>query len=165
MMLTIFKFELKKLFCTKVNVIALAGSVIMLLLAIGFLLSVFAQWFRRIRVFPVMLVLTCTLLLAVPFLNVRGQIARYNVNAYLEREEQGVEGNKIDCDYLLYDLGDAAIPEAVRLLESGKLSKDEETKLFRKLEGYHSALLKQEPFHNTLAGNRARHALDSYLNQ
>ena len=140
-------------------------SVIMLLLAIGFLLSVFAQWFRRIRVFPVMLVLTCALLLAVPFLNVRGQIARYNVNAYLEREEQGVEGNKIDCDYLLYDLGDAAIPEAVRLLESGKLSKDEETKLFRKLEGYHSALLKQEPFHNTLAGNRARHALDSYLNQ
>ena len=31
MMLTIYKFELKKLFCTKVNGIALAGSVIMLL--------------------------------------------------------------------------------------------------------------------------------------
>lgn len=31
MLLTIYKFELKKLFCTKVNGIALAGSVIMLL--------------------------------------------------------------------------------------------------------------------------------------
>jgi len=34
MLLTIYKFELKKLFCTKVNVIALAGSVIMLLLLV-----------------------------------------------------------------------------------------------------------------------------------
>ena len=34
MMLTIYKFELKKLFCTKVNVIVLAGSVIMLLLLV-----------------------------------------------------------------------------------------------------------------------------------
>ncbi|MBP3875820.1 MAG: hypothetical protein J6E41_09005, partial [Lachnospiraceae bacterium] len=36
MLLTIYKFELKKLFCTKVNGIALAGSVIMLLFLVLF---------------------------------------------------------------------------------------------------------------------------------
>lgn len=30
MLLTLYKFELKKLFCAKVNVIAMTGSVIML---------------------------------------------------------------------------------------------------------------------------------------
>ena len=136
-------------------------SCIMVLLAIGFLLSILAQWFDRIRVFPVMLVVTCALLLAVPFLNVRGRIARYNVDSYIQRAEQGLETNKIDCDYLLYDLGDAAVPEAVRLLESGKLPKIEEAKLFHELEGYHSKLLKQEAFHNTIAGRRALNSLNA----
>ena len=47
MMLTIFKFELKKLFCTKVNVIALAGSVIMLLLLVISSISEEAQVSRE----------------------------------------------------------------------------------------------------------------------
>lgn len=140
-------------------------SVIMVLLAIGFILSILSQWIHRIQVFPAMLVLTCALLLAVPFLNVRGRIAQYNVDAYIQRAEQGVEGNKIDCDYLLYELGDAAVPEAIRLYESDKLEKTEADKLYHSLKDYREARQMQRSYHYTLASRRALKALDDFFDE
>lgn len=140
-------------------------SIIMILLAVGFLLSILAQWIRRIQVFPAMLVLTCALLLAVPFLNVRGRIAQYNVDAYIQRAEQGVEGNKIDCDYLLYELGDAAVPEAIRLFESDKLESTEADKLYHSLKDYREARQLQRSYRNTLANRRALKALDDFFDE
>ena len=140
-------------------------SVIMILLAIGFMLSILAQWVRRVHVFPAMLVLTCALLLTVPFLNVRGRIARYNVDAYIQRAEQNIEGNKIDCEYLLYGLGDAAIPEAIRLLESDKLEDIEANKLFNALKDYREARQSQRSYHYTLASRRALKALDDFFDE
>lgn len=140
-------------------------SVIMVLLAIGFILSILSQWIHRIQVFPAMLVLTCALLLAVPFLNVRGRIAQYNVDAYIQRAEQGVEGNKIDCDYLLYELGDAAVPEAIRLYESDKLENTEADKLYHSLKDYREARQMQRSYHYTLASRRALKALDDFFDE
>ena len=142
------------------TVLRLFTSVVMLLLAIGFLLSIFAQWLRRVEVFPIMLVLTCALLLAVPFLNVRGRIARYNVDAYLQRAEQGVVENRIDCNYLLDDLGDAAIPEAVRLLESDKLNETDVQLVYTLLQSKHAHLQELASSRHTLASRRALNALN-----
>jgi hypothetical protein len=137
----------------------------MILLAVGFLLSILAQWIRRIQVFPVMLVLTWALLLAVPFLNVRGRIARYNVDAYIQKAEQGVEGNKIDCNYLLNDLGDAAIPEAVRLLESDKLNETDVQLVYTLLQSKQAHLQELASSRHTLASRRALKALDDFFDE
>ena len=145
------------------TVLRLFTSVVMLLLAIGFLLSIFAQWLRRVEVFPIMLVLTCALLLAVPFLNVRGRIARYNVDAYLQRAEQGVVENRIDCNYLLDDLGDAAIPEAVRLLESDKLNETDVQLVYTLLQSKHAHLQELASSLHTLASRRALNALEDFF--
>ena len=127
------------------TVLRLFVSVVLVLIAVGFLTSLLSQWIKPIKVTPVLVVLVGLLLLVTPFLNVRGRIAKYNVDAYLARAEQGILSNKIDTGYLVSDLGSAAIPDAVRLLESGKLRPAYETKLEEQLTE-HAEYLKN---HNT----------------
>ena len=83
---------------------------------------------------PVLIVTVSLILLAIPFLNVRGRIAKYNVDTYLARAEQGIKDNHIDVSYLVHDLGSAGVPEAVRLLESGKLEYRDKSDLNMYLE-------------------------------
>ena len=104
------------------TVMRLFASTVLVMIAIGFLASILAQWINRIRVIPILVVCTAVLLLAVPFANVRGRIAAYNVDQYLLREEQNVAGNTIDVWYLCGEvaadsLGTAGVPDAVRLLQ------------------------------------------------
>ena len=111
------------------TVLRLTVSVLLVLIAIGFFTALVAQWIRCVRVTPVLVVLVAALLLALPFANVHGRIAAYNVDAYLARAEQGIADNQIDVAYLTYDLGSAAVPDAVRLLASGRLNAEDEREL------------------------------------
>jgi hypothetical protein len=115
------------------TVLRLFVSVVLVLIAIGFFTSLLSQWIKPVKVTPVLIVIVGLLLLVTPLLTVRGRIAKYNVDAYLARAEQGVANNSIDIDYLLYDLDSAGVPEAVRLLESGKLRHAQENDLRRSL--------------------------------
>ena len=116
------------------TVLRLFVSVVLVLIAIGFCTSLLSQWIKPIKVTPVLVVLVGLLLLVTPFLNVRGRIAKYNVDAYLARAEQGIKDNHIDVSYLVRDLGSAGVPEAVRLLESGKLEYRDKSDLNMYLE-------------------------------
>ena len=144
------------------TVLRLFVSVVLVLIAVGFLTSLLSQWIKPIKVTPVLVVLVGLLLLVTPFLNVRGRIAKYNVDAYLARAEQGILSNKIDTGYLVSDLGSAAIPDAVRLLESGKLRPAYETRLEEQL-AEHAEYLKN---HNTFLEQSLfdRRALNCLLN-
>ena len=116
------------------TVLRLFVSVVLVLIAIGFCTSLLSQWIKPVKVTPVLIVLVGLLLLVTPFLNVRGRIAKYNVDVYLARAEQGIKDNHIDVSYLVRDLGSAGVPEAVRLLESGKLEYRDKSDLNMYLE-------------------------------
>lgn len=116
------------------TVLRLLTSVILIVIALGFTVSILSQWIRRIKVMPVLIVTVSLILLTTPFLNVRGRIAKYNVDTYLARAEQGIKDNHIDVSYLVHDLGSAGVPEAVRLLESGKLEYRDKSDLNMYLE-------------------------------
>ena len=150
MLLYIKRFDL--------TVLRLLTSVILVLIAIGFFVSLLSQWVRRIKVTPVLTVCIAALLLVVPFLNVRGRIAQYNVDSYLADTQR----TEIDTDYLLYDLGCSGIPAAVRLLESGRLSDMESASLRQKLcRIYGSLTEKTDPFEKSLADLHAIRALEA----
>ena len=136
--------------------------VVMILLAIGFLLTVLAQWIRRIRVFPVMLILCGALILITPFANVRGKIAAYNVDAYILRSTIGVHDNEIDYSYLVYGLGDAGIPDAIRLLESGTLGDVSAETLREDLLEQYLYLHSMKASEHTLASKRALRELEAF---
>lgn len=144
------------------TLLRLYTTVVMLLIAIGFVLSLLAQWIRRIKVFPALFIVTMAILIAVPFANVRGRIAAYNVDAYLARAEQNVDENRIDYRYLTIDLGSAGIPEAIRLLESGKLKDEDAASLSDILEERYDELNKLEASSISLADRRAIKSLQKY---
>lgn len=141
------------------TVLRLLVSVILVLIAIGFSVSVLSQWIRGVKTAPVMIVLVSALLLITPFLNVNGRIAKYNVDAYLKRAEQNVANNQIDVYYLVYDLGDAAIPDTIRLYQSDALEKCEELKsmLSTKLD----VLKEYQSFEHSLQSKKALKALET----
>ena len=145
------------------TVLRLFTSVVMIVIAIGFLLSILAQWIKRVKVFPVLLTVVAALLLIAPFLNVRGRIAKYNVDAYIARAEQQVKPNKIDLYYLMFELDDAGVPDAIRLLESGKLSESDVKELYEILEERYRNLKELEPRYHTLASRRALNALEDFF--
>ncbi len=143
------------------TVLRLFVSVVLVLIAIGFCTSLLSQWIKPVKVTPILIVLVGLLLLVTPFLNVRGRIAKYNVDAYLARAEQGVVNNKIDAFYLLNDLGSAGVPEAVRLLESGKLPETTASQLKDQLNEHAKYLKEHDTFlEQSLADQRALQALD-----
>ena len=145
------------------TVLRLTVSIALVLIAIGFLTSLLSQWIPAIKVTPVLVVCVGLLLLALPFCNVRGQIARYNVDAYLARAEQGVAENSIDFSYLVYDLGSCGVPEAVRLCESGKLKHYDENDLIKMLRKKQMLLKKHDAFlEQSLADRKALHTLNRF---
>ena len=143
------------------TVLRLLTSVILLLIGIGFLVSVLSQWIRKIKTAPVLIVIVAALLLAAPFLNVNGRIAQYNVDAYLARAEQNMPDNKIDIYYLDYDLGDAAIPEMLRLYQSGAFPQEKERKLLELLSADYTRLSGYKPLDHSLQSKKALDALES----
>ncbi len=136
-------------------------AVLLFLFAVGFITLILSQWIRRVQVLPVLTVCVAAVLLIAPFCNTRGRIAAYNVDRYLARAAYDEDDNRIDIDYLTDELGDAAIPEAVRLLKSECLPEGEATRLKRKLKERYENLLSQESTHDTLASRRALQALKS----
>ena len=146
------------------TVLRLSVSIALVLIAIGFITSLLSQWIRKIKVTSVLVVCVGLLLLVLPFCNVRGRIAKYNVDAYLARAEQGVSENSIDISYLLYDLGSAGVPEAVRLYESGKLKPEEEDDLRGRLLFVRSSLEHSTFLELSLADRKAKNVLEDYFN-
>ena len=139
------------------TVLRLLTSVILIVIAIGFLVSLLSQWIKRIKVTPVLAVCAALILLVLPFLNVRGQIARYNVDSYLSHSGE----RNIDIDYLVYDLGRAGTPDAVRLLDSGKLPEEKQKMLERLLNSKRRFYENNnDPLSMTLADYRAIQALN-----
>ncbi len=138
-------------------------AIVLFLFAVGFLMLILSQWIRRVQVLPVLIVCATVLLLAAPFCNVRGRIAAYNVDRYLERAAQSEENNRIDIYYLTDELGDAGIPDAVRLLESGKLNTDDAENLHQLLEMRYSRLKELENARHTLASRKALQTLCTYF--
>lgn len=148
------------------TVARLLASTILVLITVGYIAALLAQWIRRIKVIPIMVACVALLLLIVPFANVRGRIARYNVDQYLERVEQNVPDNKIDFWYLCGDvavdsLGSAGVPDAVRLWKSGALPSDLAKQLETHLRTEYHTLLSLSMSERSLADNRA---LDSLRN-
>ncbi|MBR0426071.1 MAG: DUF4173 domain-containing protein [Clostridia bacterium] len=140
------------------TVLRLAVSLLLSLIAIGFLTSLLAQWIPKVRVTPVLVTVVGTLLLVMPFCNVHARIAAYNVDAYLARAEQGVKENRIDTSYLVDNLGSAAVPDAIRLLASGKLDQESEQELESALnewKGNLTQLQENATFELSLADQRA----------
>ena len=140
-------------------------AVVLIVFAIGFVMLILSQWIRRVQIVPVLTVCIAVMLLAAPFCNIRGRIAAYNVDRYLERVGQSEEDNRIDVRYLIDELGDAAVPETIRLLESGRLSEKDEAYLYRRLEDKHYALNELEDARHTLASRRALNALNVFFGE
>lgn len=138
-------------------------AVLLFLFAVGFITLILSQWIRRVQVLPVLTVCVAALLLIAPFCNTRGRIAAYNVDRYLTRAAQSADDNRIDIDYLTDELGDAAIPEAIRLLKSGQLSRSEETRLKQDLKNRYQSLQLRESARDTLAGRRALQSLKDFF--
>ena len=153
MLLYIERFDL--------TVSRLTASAILILIAVGFVLSLLAQWIKQIKVMPILVVCVSVLLLIVPFVNVRGRIARYNVDQYLLRAEQQAENNKIDIYYLTDDLGSAGVPDAIRLWKSGVLSEPKTSSLENTLRTIYLRLRDLTVSERSLADVRALSALEA----
>ena len=138
-------------------------AVLLFLFAVGFITLILSQWIRRVQVMPVLTVCIAALLLIAPFCNTRGRIAAYNVDRYLTRAAQSEDDNRIDIDYLTDELGDAAIPEAIRLLKSGRLSGSEQARLKQELKNRYQSLQLREIARNSLASRRALQALKDFF--
>lgn len=147
------------------TLLRLYTSIFMILIAIGFVLSLVAQWIPRVKVFPAVFVVAAALLLVVPFINVRGRIAAYNVDAYLSRAEQNIVDNRIDYRYMTIDLGSAGIPEAIRLLESGRLDDKDAAALLTILNERYDELHERETARRSLADTRALRALEAFFDR
>ncbi len=146
------------------TVLRLYTSVTMILIAIGFILTILYQWIPKVKVFPVILLIASVLILSIPFANVRGRIAAYNVDAYIQRCDEKVNNNHIDYLYLVHGLGDAGIHDAIRLFESGKLQNiDDERNLFHMLEDAYSELNAIDPCARTFANQRALNDLKEFF--
>ena len=145
------------------TVLRLFSSAVLVLIAIGFFVSVLTQWIKPVKTAPVLIIIALLLLLVTPFLNVNGLVAKYNVDAYLQREMESVPENSIDTSYLIDDLGDAAIPEAIRLLKSGTLPEEETLWLNQRLKNRYDALSQLDFSEQTITGCRALQAMEQSL--
>ncbi len=96
-------------------------TIILGVLTVGFLTMVLALLFRRVKVFPVMAAVVALLLLVTPFVRIKARVAAYNVDAYIESQQTERVPRQIDVKYFP-KLGRDAVPQAVRLYQSGTLS-------------------------------------------
>jgi|GEM_PF-322884 len=96
----------------------------MVSMAIEFILCLVLPLFKRVKRNTVMLVAAFALFAILAFSNMEGQIARFNVNAYLNGSHKSIDIQELE------DLGDSAIPELVRLYnEKGDVNYRVETTL------------------------------------
>lgn len=87
------------------------ASWFMIVLAVVFILVILKQFITKFKVIIASVGVCVVLFAALSLLNVDGFIAKYNVDRYLDKSLKTVDVEA------LYDLGDAAIPEMVRLAQ------------------------------------------------
>lgn len=150
MLLYIKRFDL--------TVLRLFTSAVLIVIAVGFIVSILSQWIRRVQVTPVLIIVVALILLVTPFLNVRGRIAKYNVDSYLNNPDH----QEIDTYYLVNELGSAGIPDAIRLYESGKLNPEDRGILKKRLnDAYQTLSSAGVSAKNSLVDRRAFDALEN----
>ena len=88
-------------------------------LAIGFLALILSLFWKKVKVLPILLSLGLLFALVYPFCRVPRFVAKYNTDAYFSKLEKGGKA-KIDVNYLSL-LGEAAVPELMRLYNSPDL--------------------------------------------
>ncbi len=86
-------------------------------LLLGFIALILSTFCKKVRVLPVLMTMGVLFAAVYPFCNVNRLVARYNVNAYFQRVQEQSVVLHVDCSYLS-ELGEAAVPELVRLYES-----------------------------------------------
>lgn len=87
------------------------SSWLMLVLAIIFLVMIIKQFAKKLQAVAVSFAVVVVMFSALALSNVDGLIVRYNVNRYLDGSLQSVDV------WAMMDLGDAAVPELVYLME------------------------------------------------
>ncbi len=87
------------------------SSWLMLVLAVIFLVLIIKQFAKKLQAVAVSFAVVVVMFSALALSNVDGLIARYNVQQYLEGDLESVDV------WALWELGDAAVPELVYLLE------------------------------------------------
>ena len=85
------------------------ASWLMVIIAVVFVFIIVKQFVPRFKTVAVSVILVVVAVALLSFLNVDGFIARYNVDRYLDGSLETVDV------WALRDLGDAAVPEVVRL--------------------------------------------------
>lgn len=90
------------------------SSWLMIVLAILFVVAVVKQFMKKLNAVAVSCAVVVVMFAGLALSNVDGQIARYNVDRYLEGSLETVDV------WAMRDLGDAAVPEMVRLIEALK---------------------------------------------
>ncbi len=90
------------------------SSWLMIVLALLFVVAVVKQFVGKLNAVAVSCAVVVVMFAGLALSNVDGQIARYNVDRYLEGSLETVDV------WAMRDLGDAAVPEMVRLLDELK---------------------------------------------
>ncbi len=93
-------------------------------LAVGFLTLIVSLFWKKVKVLPILLSLGILFAAVYPFCQVPKRVAAYNVDAYFAKVQDGKEA-EVDVFYL-HMLGEAAVPELVRLYNNPLT--DEETR-------------------------------------
>lgn len=96
------------------------SSWLMIVLAILFVVAVVKQFVKKLNAVSVSCAVVVVMFAGLSLSNVDGLIARYNIDRYLEGSLEAVDA------WALKDLGDAAVPELVRLLEELEMRGGEE---------------------------------------
>lgn len=104
----------------------------LIFLAVAFLAVILSTFVRRVKVLPILMTLGLLFALAFPFCNVNRLVAKYNVDAYLRSTQTGVVKD-IDIFYL-ESLGEAAVPELVRLYEDERTGPSVKANALHRLE-------------------------------
>ncbi len=90
------------------------SSWLMIVLALLFVVAVIKQFAKKLNAVAVSCAVVVVMFAGLSLSNVDGQIARYNVDRYLEGSLETVD------IWAMRDLGDAAVPEMVRLIDELK---------------------------------------------
>ena len=90
------------------------SSWLMIVLALLFVVAVVKQFAKKLNAVAVSCAVVVVMFAGLSLSNVDGQIARYNVDRYLEGSLETVDV------WAMRDLGDAAVPEMVRLIDELK---------------------------------------------
>ncbi|MBQ9934563.1 MAG: DUF4173 domain-containing protein [Lachnospiraceae bacterium] len=144
------------------------SSWLMIVLALLFVVAVVKQFVKKLNAVALSCAVVVVMFAGLALSNVDGQIARYNVDRYLEGSLETVDV------WALKDLGDAAVPEMVRLLDELKARGvtdasrrySEEYDLYSRTQGVLEDVVLEyinddrQMMSYTIPYNRAKNALD-----